>query len=104
MKQNIDDNGNPVPVLAIGGKGFYVDGSSGSALSAVLQAGVYRISVADAITDGLNYTVGLDTDDEPLEAEATDSYLAVGAIETIYIPYGQKIAVMGGNLSVTKMI
>jgi len=104
MKQNIDDNGNPVPVLAIGGKGFYVDGSSASALSDVLQAGVYRICTADATADGLNYTVGVDTVEDPLEAEATDSYLAVGAIETIYIPYGQKIAVLGGNLSVTPMI
>ena len=103
MKQNIDANGNPVPVLAIGGKGFYVDGSSASAKSAALVGGVYRICAAEATTDGLNYTVGEDTDDDPLEAEATDTYLATGAIETIYVPNGQKIAVLGGKLSVTVM-
>lgn len=100
---NTDKNGNPVPVLAIGGKGFYIDASSSMALSDELEAGPYRICAAEATADGLNYTVGLDTVEAPLEAEATDSYLAVGAIETIFVPNGHKIAVLGGKLSVTKL-
>ncbi len=104
MKMRIDENGNPVPALAIGGKGFYIDGSSASATSDPLDVGIYRICAAEATADGVNYTVGEDPVDDPLEAEATDTYLAVGVVETIFIPNGQKIAVLGGKLSVTLMV
>lgn len=104
MKQIIDDNGNPVPALEIGGKGFYIDGSSASAKSAALTSGFYRISAAESTVDGVNYTVGLDPVATPLEAEATDTYLATGAIEVIYVSNGKKIAVLNGKLSVTPMV
>lgn len=100
---NVDQNGNPVPVLAIAAKGFVVDGSSASALSDALPCGVYRICPSSATADGVCYTVGEDTVESPLEAETTDTYLAVGAIETIFVPNGQKIAVLGGILSVTML-
>jgi len=97
----IDNNGNPVPVLAIGAKGVYIDGTSATAKSAALAAGIYRICPPEATADGVNYTAGADSIAAPLEAEATDTYLAVGAIESIYVPDGHKIAVLGGKLSIT---
>jgi hypothetical protein len=100
MKMHTDENGNPVPALAIGAKGFYVSSTDTSAKSNALNAGFYRISAASAVADGLNYYVGPDTEETPIEAEATDAYLAVGAIETIFVPNGYKIAVLGGDLSV----
>lgn len=103
MKMHVDANGNPVPVLAIGGKGIVIDGSSASALSDALAAGVYRLCPSEATADGVNYTVGEDTVEAPLEAEATDTYLAVGAIETIFVENGHKIAVLGGKISVTQL-
>jgi len=103
MKMHIDANGNPVPLLGIGGKGFYIDASSEMTLSAALDAGPYRICPAEATADGVNYTVGLDTVAAPLEAEDTDTYLAVGAIEAIFVEHGHKIAVLGGKLSVTPL-
>lgn len=101
MKMNVDSNGNPVPVLGIGGKGVEIDGTSASAKSDALTAGVYRICPSSATADGVTYTAGADTVAAPLEAEATDTYLAVGAIETIFVENGHKIAVLGGKLSVT---
>ncbi|MGI6337891.1 MAG: hypothetical protein ACOXZV_00745 [Bacteroidales bacterium] len=104
MKMHTDENGNPVPALSIGAKGFYIDGSTASATSNPLSSGFYRICAAEATADGVNYTVGEDPADDPLEAEATDTYLAVGVVETIFIPNGQKIAVLGGKMSVTLMV
>ena len=98
-----DANGNPVPLLGIGGKGFYIDASSEMTLSAALDAGPYRICAAEATADGVNFTIGLDTATAPLEAEATDTYLAVGASETYFVEDGHKIAVLGGKLSVTPL-
>ena len=103
MKMRIDDNGNPIQVLAIAGKGVVIDGTSATAKSAALAVGIYRICPPEAAADGVNYTVGEDTDEDPLEAEATDTYLAVGAIESIFVPNGQKIAVLGGKLSITRL-
>ena len=99
----VDQNGNPVPLLAIGGKGFYIDASSEMTLSAELAAGPYRICAAEATADGLNFTIGLDTAEAPLEAKATDTYLAVGSSESYFIENGHKIAVLGGKLSVTPL-
>jgi hypothetical protein len=103
MKMHVDENGKPVPVLGIGGKGIVIDGTSATAKSAALEAGVYRICPSEATADGVTYTVGADTVEAPLEAKATDTYLAVGAIESIFVENGHKIAVLGGKLSVTPL-
>lgn len=100
MKMITDANGNPVPALAIGAKGFYVTSTDTSAKSAALDPGFYRICAASAVADGLNFYIGPDTDEVPIEAEATDAYLSVGAIEVFFVPNGYKIAVLGGSLSV----
>jgi hypothetical protein len=104
MKMRTDNNGNPIPVLGIGAKGFNIDGSSGSALSDELEAAVYRLSPIESVEEGVHYTTGEDTAEDPLEAEDTDTYLAVGAIESIFIPYGHKIAVLNGVLNVTRLV
>lgn len=104
MKMHTDDNGNPVPVLAIGGKGIVIDGTSATAKSDALAAGVYRLCPSDATADGVTYTAGADSEEDPLEAEATDTYLAVGVIEPIFVENGHKIAVLGGKMSVTRLV
>jgi len=103
MKMRVDENGNPVPVLGIAGKGFVIDGTSASDTSEALEPGIYRLCPSEATADGVTYTAGEDTDETPLEAEATDTYLAVGAIESIFVENGHKIAVLGGKLSVTPL-
>lgn len=104
MKMRVDDNGNPVPVLGIGGKGVVIDGTDASAKSlAGLAAGIYRLCPKEATADGVTYTIGLDTEETPLVAEESDTYLEVGVIEPVFIENGHKIAVLGGKMSVTRL-
>ncbi len=103
MKMRVDENGNPVPVLGIAGKGFVIDGTSASDTSEALEPGIYRLCPSEATADGVYYTVGLDTVEDPLVAEDTDTYLTVGTIEPIFVENGHKIAVLGGKMSVTRL-
>lgn len=98
MKMMRDINGNVIPAFSLGTH-QEIDGTSASAATtAVIDAALDQI-VRVCSTSDVRILVGATP-----TALATSHLLPAGAVEYLVIPAANKIAVLGGKLSITIMV
>ena len=98
MKMSYDQNGNPIPAFSLGTH-QEIDGTSASAATTAVLSATNDTLVRVCSTSDVRVLVGATP-----TALATSPLLPAGCVEYIIIPKANKIAVLGGKLSITVMV